>query len=161
MPPRVKNLVEALPVRAGGAEERPESRLERRRAQPAGDEDREGVPRLGKPDRETAVAEHPREAGEAAADAACDRPRGAAGAWVLMTSSCHFAEETLDHPQVRRERSSWVLSRQIIVSWTASGSRLQIVNGKACESCRPVERFGDARHLAKVLLRIAAIMRAI
>ena len=64
--------------------------------------------------------------------------------------------------RVTRARSSWVFSRQISVSCTSSGSCAQIVDAEPGEGRGPVERLGDARHLAQIFLaQIAATIRAI
>src|SRR5258708_969229 len=57
-PERVENLVEAFPVRMGGAEQRAQRRLERGGARARGPgQNRERVARLGQPDLEAVVAQ--------------------------------------------------------------------------------------------------------
>ena len=70
LPEGVENLVEALPVGMGGAEQRAQCRLERRRAQRGGRcQHLQRVARLGEPDAKAVVAQRAGKAGEPAAGA--------------------------------------------------------------------------------------------
>ena len=104
LPEGVEDLVEALPVGMGRAEQRAQCRLERRRAQRRGrGEHLQRVARLGEPDAKAVVAQRARKAGEPAAGA----ERGHHATLPRRRSLTS---------RVSRARSSWVLSRQIMVS---------------------------------------------
>ncbi len=126
--------------------------LQRRRPRRRGRrQDRQRVARLGEADLEAVVAQRADEARQAP-------PRRAPPiAFAILAQGYRPSHATLPSSRsvtsrVSRARSSWVLSRQIMVSWTASGSCRRSCTSRPGERRRPVERLGDARHLAQVLL---------
>src|ERR1700720_582266 len=104
LPERVKNLVEALPVGTGGAKQRAQCRLERSRAQRCGRRQHlQRVARLGETDAKAVVAQRPCKTGEPA-------PGAERGHHATLPRRRSLTS------RVSRARSSWVLSRQIMVS---------------------------------------------
>ena len=104
LPEGVKDLVETFPVGMRGAKQRAQCRLERCRAERRRRRQHlQRVARLGEPDPETVVAQRVREAGETATGA----ERGHHATLPRRRSLTS---------RVSRARSSWVLSRQIMVS---------------------------------------------
>ncbi len=121
LPEGGKDFLEALPIRARGAEQTAQRRHQQRG--PEGcrrGEDGKRVARLGEADGEAVVAQRPHEAGEPPAQAGADRRRG-----LELGGGRHQATRPSRRSvtsRVRRARSSWVLSTQISVSCTASGA---------------------------------------
>src|SRR5580698_7989033 len=143
LPEGVEDLVETFPVGMSGAEQRAQCRLQRCRTQRCrGCQHLQGVARLGKPDAKAVVAQRAGKAREPAAGAELLsvilrwRPkaalegctaravalRGSLRSHLRGTGRSHeFPHATLPRrrsltSRVSRARSSWVLSRQIMVS---------------------------------------------
>jgi hypothetical protein len=104
LPEGVENFVETLPVGMGGAEQRTQRRFERCGAERGGRRQHlQRIARLGEPDAIAVVAQRARKAGEPVAGAECGHQA------TLPRRRSLTSRDS-------RARSSWVLSRQIMVS---------------------------------------------
>ena len=111
--------------RVAAKSERSAGLSEDRRVAGRREKDGERVTRFGQADLEAIVAQRARKSGEPSSRAVADALNGSADR-QQQASGCSLRRpcpEAGQSPRVlRRVRSSWVLSRQIIVSCTASGS---------------------------------------